>query len=125
MNVERIEPQIQPQAPLIREHENATLTPEAGEGPAAGGLSSTQWIAPVQTDSDVQEFTEQLAQVVNETLQAMEFSLKFVVDTKDQNLMIRVLDSEGKVIREIPPEEIQRIHKRLAEMAGVLFEERR
>jgi flagellar protein FlaG len=54
----------------------------------------------------------------------MRYSLEFVVEQKDRSLTVRVLDSEGEVIREIPPEEIRNLQKRLLEMMGVLFDQK-
>jgi flagellar protein FlaG len=51
--------------------------------------------------------------------------LKFVVDHKSHEVTVKVIDSEtDKVIRELPPEELQRLHREIKETIGFLFDER-
>ena len=50
--------------------------------------------------------------------------LQFVVDHKSYDVTVKVIDPEtDKVIRVLPPEELQRIHSRLKESLGFLFDE--
>ena len=51
--------------------------------------------------------------------------LKFVVDHQSNEVIVKVVDKDtDKVIKVIPPEELQRLHKRLKETIGFLFNER-
>jgi flagellar protein FlaG len=51
--------------------------------------------------------------------------LKFVVDHDSQEVIVKVIDSQtDKVIKELPPEELQRLHDRIKETLGFLFDER-
>jgi flagellar protein FlaG len=51
--------------------------------------------------------------------------LQFVVDHRSHEVIVKVVDKEtDKVIRVIPPEELQRLHKKLKETIGFLFNER-
>jgi len=51
--------------------------------------------------------------------------LQFVVDHGSNEVIIKVIDKEtDKVIKEIPPEELQRLHSNLKEAIGLLFDER-
>jgi len=51
--------------------------------------------------------------------------LQFVVDHKSNEVIVKVIDKEtDKVIKVIPPEELQRLHKKLKETIGFLFNER-
>jgi len=51
--------------------------------------------------------------------------LQFVVDHGSNQVIIKVIDREtDKVIKEIPPEELQRLHSNLKEAIGLLFDER-
>jgi len=90
--------------------------------PAEKDLGNVQWVRPTESSGEVQVFSEHLTKAVNEALQSMRFSLQFVVDA--DRLSVRVLDGEGDVIREIPPEEIQNMQQRLLEMVGVLFDKK-
>jgi flagellar protein FlaG len=51
--------------------------------------------------------------------------LKFVVDHESHEVTVKVIDSEtDKVIKVLPPEELQRLHTKLKETIGFLFDER-
>ena len=51
--------------------------------------------------------------------------LQFVVDHRSNEVIVKVVDKEtDKVIKVIPPEELQRLHKKLKETIGFLFNER-
>jgi len=50
--------------------------------------------------------------------------LQFVVDHHSNEVIVKVIDKEtDKVIKELPPEELQRLHKKLKEAIGLLFDE--
>ena len=93
--------------------------PEEGQ-PVERDVSPAQRVRPADKGGDVQDSSEELARAVNEALQSMKFSLQFVVDA--DRLSVRVLDGEGEVVREIPPEEIRNMQQRLHDMVGVLFD---
>jgi flagellar protein FlaG len=51
--------------------------------------------------------------------------LKFVVDHESNEVTVKVIDSEtDKVIKVLPPEELQRLHNKIRETIGFLFDER-
>jgi flagellar protein FlaG len=51
--------------------------------------------------------------------------LQFVVDHRSNEITVKVIDREtDKVIKELPPEELQRLHSKLRETIGLLFDER-
>jgi flagellar protein FlaG len=51
--------------------------------------------------------------------------LQFVVDHGSNEVTVKVIDREtDKVIKELPPEELQRLHNDLKETIGFLFDER-
>ncbi|MCL2442142.1 MAG: flagellar protein FlaG [Treponema sp.] len=50
--------------------------------------------------------------------------LQFVVDHKSNDVIVKVIDKEtDKVIKELPPKELQRLHSNLKEIIGLLFNE--
>jgi flagellar protein FlaG len=50
--------------------------------------------------------------------------LQFVVDHRSNEVTVKVIDSKtDKVIKELPPEELQRMHSRIKETIGFLFDE--
>jgi flagellar protein FlaG len=51
--------------------------------------------------------------------------LKFMVDYKSHEITVKVIDPEtDKVIKVLPPEELQRLHEKIKETLGFLFDER-
>jgi flagellar protein FlaG len=51
--------------------------------------------------------------------------LKFEVDHESHEVTVKVIDGEtDKVIKVLPPEELQRLHNSLKETIGFLFDER-
>jgi len=50
--------------------------------------------------------------------------LQFEVDQSSNQVIVKVIDKEtDKVIKELPPEELQRLHSNLKEIIGLLFDE--
>ena len=50
--------------------------------------------------------------------------LEFKVDSSSNQVIVKVIDKEtDKVIKELPPEELQRLHSNLKEVIGLLFDE--
>ena len=51
--------------------------------------------------------------------------LKFEVDHDSKEILIKVIDNEtDKVIKVLPPEELQRLHSRIEETIGFLFDKK-
>jgi len=49
--------------------------------------------------------------------------LKFIIDLDSKELIVKVIDNEtDKVIKVLPPEELQRLHHRIRETMGFLFD---
>ncbi|GHV74016.1 hypothetical protein AGMMS49940_13180 [Spirochaetia bacterium] len=56
---------------------------------------------------------------------AMNRRLKFEVDHESHEVTVKVIDGEtDKVIKILPPEELQRLHNNIKETIGFLFDER-
>jgi len=61
---------------------------------------------------------EQVSQTFNRKLQ-------FIVDQRSQEVIVKVIDKNtDKVIKVLPPEELQRLHRKLKETIGLLFNEK-
>jgi flagellar protein FlaG len=81
--------------------------------PAVQGLS-----AP---DVDMKSALEELQQVGLAFNKRLQFSLNQKLDT----VVVKVIDSQtDKVIKEIPPKELQIVHERIKEAIGLLFDEK-
>jgi flagellar protein FlaG len=56
---------------------------------------------------------------------ALNRKLKFAVDYESHEITIKVIDPEtDKVVKILPPEELQRLHSRIQETIGFFFDER-
>ncbi|MDR1858289.1 MAG: flagellar protein FlaG [Treponema sp.] len=76
-----------------------------------------------QTDSRPQEIRQQAADI-ERVSQAFNRKLQFVVDQQSHEVTVKVIDAEtDKVIKVLPPEELQRLHRKLKETIGFLFNE--
>jgi len=67
----------------------------------------------------------ELTEEVQGYIDRMNISIAFsTYGEKNKKVSIIVSDKEtGKLIREIPPEELQRLHVKMEELAGIIFDE--
>ncbi len=66
-----------------------------------------------------------IAETMDSYVQSIQRDLKIKVDEKTGRIMVKVISKEsGKVIREIPPEEMLDLAARIEEMTGILFDEK-
>jgi flagellar protein FlaG len=75
---------------------------------------------PAERPRELQDVTKSLEQI------SLSFNrrLQFVVDHKSNEISIKVIDrTTDKVIKVLPPEELQRLHSRIEETIGFLFDE--
>ncbi|MDR0464861.1 MAG: flagellar protein FlaG [Treponema sp.] len=90
---------------------------------------STQFSGDIRAQTARQETRPQVIQIAAADLQRISqtFSnkkLQYVVDHGSNQVVVKVIDKEtDKVIKELPPEELQRLHKNLKEASGALFDE--
>jgi len=98
---------------------------------SGSNVQSIPQVNPVQpTEQSKQVIQEQanIQQVIQElATRAASFNkrLSFSYNDKIEQTVVKVIDtSTDKVIREIPPAELQRVHERIREVLGILFDER-
>ena len=66
-----------------------------------------------------------IAADIEKVSQTFNKKLQFVVDQQSHEVIVKVIDKEtDKVIKVLPPEELQRLHRKLKETIGFLFNER-
>jgi flagellar protein FlaG len=118
--------------------------PAAGNGVPHGELTQ-EWVsakaAPIKT---AENKAAEAVEVTNQSLSgsrneaphdimadlekitvAFNKKLRFEVNHQSEEIVVKVLDPEtDKVIKVLPPEELQRLHSRLKETIGFLFDER-
>jgi uncharacterized FlaG/YvyC family protein len=71
-----------------------------------------------------QEAVKALSERIMAFLDATRFSLEFIPNRDSGRVTIRVLNSAGKVIRQIPPEEIDRFSDQSVPLTGLLVDEK-
>ena len=68
------------------------------------------------------EQTRQSLQEINKVLSGMSISVQFEIDPNYKDLIVKVVDQQsGKVIRQIPTEDVVRISKAMDNLKGLLF----
>jgi flagellar protein FlaG len=81
--------------------------------------------ATLRQAEKAEETSEPLNEVVSELnnlVRDLHRELRFSVDDESGETMIKVVDSKtDEVVRQIPSEEMVRLHQRLEEAAGVIF----
>ena len=81
--------------------------------PSLHGNNKSQALDLAKTTADL----EQISLAFNRRL-------KFVIDQDSREITIQVIDNEtDKVIKVLPPEELQRLHSSIRETIGFLFNE--
>jgi len=89
-------------------------------------VSDSRQPAVQETKARVQSVKVQHDQMIDlERIgRAFNKKLQFVVDHSSRDVIVKVIDKEtDKVIKVIPPEELQRLHNNLKEAIGLLFDE--
>ncbi|GHV71123.1 hypothetical protein AGMMS49928_21580 [Spirochaetia bacterium] len=99
----------------------------AGVG-SAGSLSRGTGITPVQQQHQIEE-RKAVARSQSSDLEKVSLAfnrrLQFMVDHQSHNITVKVIDREtDKVIKVLPPEELQRMHDEIRETIGFLFDEK-
>ena len=66
-----------------------------------------------------------IAADVEQVSQTFNRKLQFIVDQRSNEVIVKVIDKNtDKVIKVLPPEELQRLHRKLKETIGLLFNEK-
>ncbi len=65
---------------------------------------------------------EEIAQALQKFLEKFNLETKVVFEKKYNTLVVKVYERDtGKLIRQIPPEELLEVSKRLQELVGILY----
>lgn len=69
--------------------------------------------------------TRELAERIQQYLDTMNINIAFSTYGGDNKISITVMNKEtGEIIRQIPPEELQRLHMKMEELIGMILNER-
>jgi len=108
---------VQPLAIL----EGSANKPVASESPRAEAdrvKTSESEMSGSVDNQQVRELTEKLQGYVDK----MNINIAFSTYGENRKTAVTVSEKEtGKLIREIPPEELQRLHVKMEELAGMIF----
>ena len=109
--------------------ESEPVVPKPGpEGVRSDKESDSALKLPVKPEEEQKvlprEEIEQVAEFLNESSQLFNILLRFNISEDVDRVIVSVVNRDtDEVIRQIPPEEVVDLAKRLNEMAGVLFNE--
>jgi len=101
---------------IPEDSENKPVSPRAEEDHRK--TSESEISRPVD-NQQVKELTENLQKYIDKMNINVAFS---TYGEKNKNISVVVSEKEtGKLIREIPPEELQQLHVKIKELAGMIF----
>jgi flagellar protein FlaG len=76
--------------------------------------------APAESREQAAERIRQMVDDIKERVTGVEFD----IDSENNEIIVRVIKKEsGDVVRQIPPEEILRLHSNLSDLRGLLLSE--
>lgn len=76
-----------------------------------------------QTKSQLRELIEDSIQTLNTELEQRRISLNYSIDDDLDCLVVQVIEADsGKIIRQIPADEILVLRQRLEELTGIIFD---
>jgi len=106
------------QNPRISQEYTAAQKPQFPEG--QGRLGRARPNKPMPKKEDIGESLD----ILREAFRLFNRKLRFSVNREIDRVVVKVVDgSTDKVIKEIPPEEIQKLVARIRETIGILFDE--
>ena len=115
---------INPSVIDVRQQASAVGTVSGEQLPAKGreGGSETSHAANAVNNQSLEEITKKIEDSVANSNISLDFSR---YGEKSDKISVTVKEKEsGKIIREIPPEELQRLQIKMEELVGILLNER-
>jgi flagellar protein FlaG len=93
-----------------------TVSPEQGRAPN----KEAEKVSPKNVAEQVQQGVKEM----NAQLNLASHSIRFSIDDKSHDLVVKVVDTDtDKVIRQIPAEEILRLRENMKALSGMIMEE--
>lgn len=122
--IHHVAPKVDLSALSQREHEPAEVVARQlreARTRADSGTGRPDQSNPSEIDRDV---IERAAAKVSKVLDSTDPRLKIEVDDESERVVIKVVEQDsGKVIRQIPPEELLKLEKYLSSAKGLLLHE--
>ena len=102
-------------APAQKEHKPLPMERNDAASQVGAYLSGN----PREQTPDIKQTVSHLEQISV----AFNRRLKFEIDQDSRELIVKVIDNDtDKVIKVLPPEELQRVHSKISETMGFLFD---
>ena len=109
-------------SPIIRELPEIQVRSEKQRAAADTFIASLPGNT-TEADSDSRDIRRVAADIA-QVSQTFNKRLQFIVDQQSDEVIVKVIDkTTDKVIKVLPPEELQRLHRKLKETIGFLFNE--
>ena len=113
----------QPDLPPALQEKKPPLPAEIKAASQAEAPLNLPGSARDQAPAEVKAGLKQTASELERISLAFDRRLKFIIDQESREILIKVIDNEtDKVIKVLPPEELQRLHSRIRETIGFLFD---
>jgi flagellar protein FlaG len=126
MSTEGVGPILLQPLPIVRDTDVAQTQaqPEGEVRPEARPVEQKQEVVEEEAPNLTKENIEKIVELLNESARLFNISLQFRLEEDINRIVVTVFDkAEEKVIRQIPPEEVVNLAKRLYEMVGLIFNE--
>jgi flagellar protein FlaG len=96
---------------------------KVGAKPSKDALKAATTHAPEETLSSKER--DSLLKQLNKTLEAFDTHVSLTLDDKSHQTVIKVIDNNtGKVVRQIPSEQLMRVSERITELLGVIYDKK-
>ena len=108
---------------------DTAVVPQPDFGPGAGKVAEKPARETASTEAESRKISSQerdgLLKQLNKTLEAFDTHVSLSVDEKSHQTIIKVIDNNsGKVVRQIPSEQLMRVSERITELLGVIYDEK-
>ena len=70
-----------------------------------------------------EETVQALTENINSFMKNMRYSIQFMLDKDHGRVVIKVVDGEGKLVRQIPPEAVVALSNRIGDSIGMVVNE--
>ena len=115
--------------PGIKENPFREAPPLSEKKPAEKPVPPREEPVPVQKEfpkidlARNEKAVKALAESLNSFMKSMSYSLQFVPDRENGRVVVKVLDSDGKVVRQIPPESLGELADNVGAKTGIVVNE--
>jgi flagellar protein FlaG len=108
-----------PEGQQVAAARRANVSQHAGEAQGEG-----IWRQGKRALAEDEGAVEETVSDLNVLVQKMRRELQFTVEQDSGEVVVKIIDTEtDKVVRQIPPEELVELKKRLSDAAGAIFRE--